>query len=165
MKPIDWGSMWKPQLNPGEVALRAAIVYACAHVLLRLAGRKTVARWGLPEIVLLFLLTVATRMSIVGNDRSITSAVIALATIAALDRLLNAIVIRSRAAANAAEGQVLQVVRDGVVDRAALRHAHLSEDELLARVRARGRERIEDVKDAFFERSGTVTVTFRDAQG
>ena len=30
VKPIDWGAMWKPQPNPADVALRAAIIYPFA---------------------------------------------------------------------------------------------------------------------------------------
>lgn len=163
MRPFDFAALWKPQLHPLEVIVRATILYLFVQAVFRLSGRKAMARWGIPEVALLFLVAVATRMGIVGDDPSLTSAMIALVTIVVLDRILTTAVARWRGAAELLEGPVLRLVRDGVVDRRAMRRAHLSDEELLARVREHGRERLDEVKDAFFERSGMVTLVFRDA--
>ena len=144
-----------------EVVLRATIVYFFALALFRIAGRKSIQRWGMPEVVLLFLVTVALREAIVVEDGSITTAMIALATIAALDRLLTTVKYRWRGAADVIEGRVVQLVRDGVIDRRAMARVRVAEHELLSRVRARGHERLDEIKDAFFEPTGDVTIVFR----
>ena len=161
MKDFDFGRLWTPELHPAEVVLRAAVIYLFAQLAFRVAGRKALQRWGMPEIALLFLVTTALRKSIVAEDASLTTAMIALATILALDRLLTVVTFRWRTGADAVEGPVLRLVRDGALDRAALSRARISEDELLSRVRAHGRERLDEIKDAYFERSGEVTIVFR----
>jgi uncharacterized membrane protein YcaP (DUF421 family) len=161
VRPFDFASLWRPELSPIEVVVRSALVYAFVQVLFRLAGRRSMARWGLPEVALLFVVGTALRKTLVGNDESVLSGFIALTTIVALDRIISAVVIRSSAAADTLEGPIVQLVHDGRLDRAAMLRSRISEDELLARVRARGHERLEEVKDAFLERSGEVTVTFK----
>jgi uncharacterized membrane protein YcaP (DUF421 family) len=161
MRPFDLARMWKPDIPPWEVALRAAIIYGFVQLVFRIAGRKELGRWGTPEVALLFLVTVATRKSIVADDESLTTAMVALATIVVLDRILSALTSRSRRTADLVEGPVRQLVRAGKIDREEMSRARLSEDELLARVRERGKERLEDVKDAFLERSGNVTIIFK----
>lgn len=153
--------MLAPELNPLEVVLRAALVYLLVLVVFRLAGRKAFQRWGAPEIVLLFLVTTAVRKSIVADDESLTTAMIALVTIAGLDRLVTTRTARSTRIADVVEGPVLRLVRDGALDHAAMSRARLGEHELLARVRAQGRERLDQIRDAWFERSGEVTIVFK----
>jgi uncharacterized membrane protein YcaP (DUF421 family) len=162
VKPFDFASLWRPELSPWEVSLRAAIIYLFIQLLFRVAGRKELGRWGLPEVALLFLVTTASRMSVVADDPSLTSAMVALVTIVALDRLLSYLSFRSARLADLLEGPVRQLVRDGELQRDALRRTQISEDELLAKLREKGKTRLDQVKDAFFERSGTVTFVFRE---
>ncbi len=162
MRAFDLESLWKPELPPWEVVLRAAIVYVFVQVLFRLAGRKEFGRWGASDIVLLFLVTTAVRKSLVGDDKSITTAMVALATIVGLDWAFSLLTSRSRRAADFLEGPIRRLVRDGELQRDVMRRTRVSEDELLARVREHGRESLADVKDAFLERSGKITVVLRD---
>lgn len=161
MPPIDLQRLWVPELNPLETVLRAVLAYGAVLVVFRAAGRKAFQRWGPPEIVLLFLVGTAMRKSIVADDRSLTTAVIALVTIVALDRVVTTITARAPRSADLVEGPVLRLVRDGAVDRAAMRRARIGDHELLAHVRAKGRTSIDEVRDAFFERSGEVTLVFK----
>ena len=77
MAPIDVAGLWKPELNPLEVVLRATIIYAFLLVAFRVVGRKELGRWGASDVVLIFLISVAARQSIVGNDGSLTTAMLA----------------------------------------------------------------------------------------
>lgn len=161
MRPFDLARLLVPELHPLEVVLRAALAYLSVQVVFRFAGRKAFQRWGPPEIALLFLVGTAMRKSIVVDDPSATTAVIALVTLVALDRVATTFTARSPRTADFVEGPVLYLVRDGKLDRAAMSRARLGEHELPARVRARGRERLDEIRDAWFERSGEVTIVFR----
>jgi uncharacterized membrane protein YcaP (DUF421 family) len=161
VRTFDLARIWSPELNPLEVILRAAAVYLLVQLVFRAAGRKALQRWGPPEIVLLFLVTTAVRKSIVADDESVTTAMIALVTIVGLDRVVTTLTARWRRAADLIEGPVLRLARDGALDRAAMARARLGEHELLARVREKGHERLDEIRDAWFERSGEVTIVFR----
>jgi uncharacterized membrane protein YcaP (DUF421 family) len=162
VKSFDFAALWSPELPPQEVIFRAAFVYLFIQVLFRLAGRKELARWGASDIVLLFLIATAARKSIVADDASLTTAAIALATIVGLDTLLSAVTARSPRIADLVEGPVRQLVRDGALQRDVMRKTRISEDELLARAREKGKESLAEVKDAFLERSGKITIVPRE---
>jgi uncharacterized membrane protein YcaP (DUF421 family) len=158
---MNWHRIWTPQWSPVEVVFRAAIVYFAVFILLRLVGRKELGRYSSFDVALLALMTTAARQSIVGTDTSITSAVVALTVIFVVDRLFSHVVFKSSRAADVLEGEVLLLVRDGVAQDGALRHARLSREELIARLREHGTESMESVSRAYFERSGRVTVVSR----
>lgn len=159
---IDWHRMWTPQWSAAEVVLRATIVYVFVQLLIRLLGRKELGRFMMYDIVLLFLVSVAARMSIVGNDTSITSAAVALATLFGLEWLMSFATARSARLADVLQGRVTPLVRDGVVDERALRRKRVSIAELQSQARLRGHASLADVRDAWLERSGEISLVFRE---
>jgi uncharacterized membrane protein YcaP (DUF421 family) len=162
VKSFDFASLWTPELSPWEVVLRATVIYVFIQVLFRVVGRKELARWGASDIVLLFLIATAARKSIVADDPSLTTAMIALGTIIGLDWALSALSARSSRVADFIAGPVRQLVRDGELQREVMRKTRVSEDELLSHVREEGKESLADVKHAFLERSGKITVIPRE---
>ena len=151
-----------PSWPPWEVALRAALVYGVLVVLLRLAGRKEITRYSVFDIAALVLITVAARTAIVGEDHSLTSAFVALATIFGLDLLLSWTSFRSHRLATIIEGPRVLLVEDGRVREEALRHLRLSHDELLARLRVHGTDDLARVRSAYMEHDGKVTFVLRE---
>jgi uncharacterized membrane protein YcaP (DUF421 family) len=164
MKPFDFARMWIPEWSPLEVAVRAAIIYLFVQILFRLAGRKELARYSTSDVALLFLVSTAARKSIVGEDSSLTAAMVALATIVGLDVLFSWLSFRSRRVADVVEGPPRKLVHGGRVDEEELRRTRISRDELVAHLRGHGRTRLEDVEEAYLERSGKITFVFREAE-
>jgi uncharacterized membrane protein YcaP (DUF421 family) len=162
VRAFDFAALWTPDVPPWEVVLRATIIYAFVVALFRVVGRKELGRWGVSDVVLLFLITTAARKSIVGDDESLTTAMVALATIVFLDWAQSKLTWRSARAAVVLEGPVRQLVRDGELQREVMRKTRVSEEELLAHVREKGRETLADLKDAFLERSGRITIVLRE---
>lgn len=157
MRAFSWTEMWVPTWPPWEVALRAALVFGFLVLALRLSGRKEVTRYSIFDIGVLFLITVAARMAIVGEDHSLTNAFVALATIFSLNFLLSWLSFRSHRAAAVLEGERFVLVERGTVHRDRLRHVRISEDELRARLRAHGIEDLSRVRRAYLEHNGQVT--------
>jgi uncharacterized membrane protein YcaP (DUF421 family) len=161
MRSFDWTGLWQPVVPPWEIAFRATVVYAFVHLMLRLLGRRGLGRYSISDVVLLFLIAVAMRQTIVAEDRSLTSGMVALATLVTTDALLARLAHRSPTAARILEGPVRQIVRDGEIIADELRKSRLSLDDLHSRLRAHGHESLADVEKAFLERSGQVTFIFR----
>jgi uncharacterized membrane protein YcaP (DUF421 family) len=157
---IDWHAMWAPSWSPFEVALRAAVVYAVVQVLFRNIGSKELGRYATHELAMVVLITVAARQAIVGPDASLTSAIIGLTTLAALEWLVSYFSFRSQRFARWAEGPVYQLIRDGRMLRMTLRRTRISREDIFAQLRERGIGTLDDVKDAFLERSGKITFVF-----
>lgn len=165
MKSIDWHTMWVPELHPLEVIIRVSLVYLFAQVVLRSLGRKELGRYSTFDLALLFLLTVCLRKTVVGEDSSLTSGFIALATLGAWDRLFSWLSFRDRRAARVLEGRPMELVREGELVQENLRKTHISQSELLSQLRTHGRDDLGAVRTAYLEPNGKVTFLFREGEG
>lgn len=162
MRAFDWHAIWLPTWSPWEVVLRASVVYAFTVAIFRVIGRKELSRYATHDVVLLFLIATAARQSMVGTDTSVTSGLLALATIAAWDTLLSYVAFRSRRAAGVVDGKLRRLIRDGRVQDDEIKHVRISRDELVALLRRHGHENLGRVRDAYMERSGRVTFVMAD---
>jgi len=162
MREFDWAAMWTPKLPPWEVSLRAALVYLFIQFVLRLMGRKQLGRHSTPDMVLVFLVTVAVRETMVADDRSLTSAFVAFSTLALLDWLQDFVAVRSKRVAKLLYGPPHRIAQDGQLLEAELRKARLSHGEFFAHLRAKGTEDLSRVREAFIEPDGQITILFRE---
>ncbi len=161
MRTIDWGTMLSPELSPLEIVLRAVIVYAVALVLFRIVGRKELARYSPFDFLLILMISQALRQTLVASDKSLTSGLLSLATLLALDLLLSTLSFRHRRIATLVEGQPRKLLDDGRPLHDALRRSRFTLDELQSRLRRYGVERLEAVESAWLERDGNVTFVLR----
>jgi uncharacterized membrane protein YcaP (DUF421 family) len=162
MRPFDWAGLWRAVMPPWEVALRAAIIYLFVQLLLRLVGRKRLAGYRIHDVVLLFMISPALRQTLVGEDTSLTTAMVALGSLAGVDAALAYLIHRSRSLERILEGSVRRLIRDGRLLEDELHRSRITRDELLAQVRQHGHESLEDVEQAFLERSGRISLVFRE---
>lgn len=162
MSAVDWHAVWAPKWSVWEVIFRSSVVYVFTVTMFRVIGRKELSRYATHDIVLLFLIATAARQSMVGTDTSLTSALVALATIAAWDTLLSHAAYRSQRLAAVVDGKLRRLVKDGRLQEHELRRARISREELIALLRRQGRDDVGQVRDAYLERSGRVTFVMTD---
>ena len=153
--------MFVPELSPAGVIVRAALVDLLLLVLFRGFGRAQKARNAAFDLAVMFLVGTALRMTIVGDDASLTSGAIALATLFALDWLMSFLTWRSERLSLVVEGRARQIVRDGKPLEDALARSRLNVHELRERLREQGTDELEKVRAAFVERDGKITFLLR----
>jgi uncharacterized membrane protein YcaP (DUF421 family) len=157
---LDWRTIWVPMWSPWEVVVRTSVVYVVIQILFRNIGSKELGRYAPHELAMVALMTVAARQAIVGPDVSLTSAIVGLTTLAVLEWLLSYLSFRSPRFAKWIEGPVRQLIRDGRMQDMILRRSRISGEDILAQLRERGIGALEEVKDAYLERSGKITFVF-----
>lgn len=165
MAPFDWQGLWTPELNPFEVMFRATAVYLFAQLAMRLTGRKELGRSSTFDIILLLIISVCLRMSIVADDTSLTTAFLALSTLAAWDRFFSWLAMRSHKAAVVLTGRPVELIREGRLNEANLRKSLMSREELLSRLREHGTESLRKVRLAYLEPDGKVTFLMKKDNG
>ncbi len=161
MRPFDWAELWKPELSPLEIVLRAVIIYVAALALFRLVGRKELARYSPFDFLLVLLVSQALRQTLVASDKSLTSGLLSLVTLLGLDLLASWFSFRSRRFATLVEGNPRKLVDDGRPIEAAMRRSRFTVEELESRLRRYGIDRLEAVESAWLERDGNVTFVLR----
>ena len=157
MPHISWYDLWTPVVHPLEVALRAAFIYLAVQLLVRLTGRRKLARASVFDATLLFLVTVCARVAVVKDDPSITSAVVALVVMFGMDWLQSWLTARSAPLATLMEGSPQLLIRDGQVLEHALSRTHVSHEDLASQLRLLGEESFARVKEARLEPNGQVS--------
>lgn len=162
MKPFSWQDMWIPQNHPVETALRSVLVYFILILAFRLAGRKEFGRYSNTDIILLFLVTVCFRKSIISDDPSITTAMLAMGTLLLLSWLINKLSRKHDRIADWIAGPRIRLIENGHLDRLALRRSRLSIEELMSLLRSHGSNDLAEVRAAFMERDGKVTFLFQE---
>lgn len=143
---------------PSTVA-RAAIIYAFVLLVIRLAGKRTLAELSTFDLVVLLIMSEAIQPALVADDTRITSAMLIVLTFVGIDALLGFIKFKSHKASELLDDVPTVLVRDGVTDQDALKRERLSEDDIMEAARHRlGLERFDQVRFAILERTGGISV-------
>ncbi len=149
--------LFVPTLSPLEVIVRAAIVYTALLVLFRVFARTQMSRHAGFDVAVMFLVGTALRKTLVADDASVTTGVLSLTTLFALDRLVSYFTWRRSPIAFLVEGRPIQIVKDGEPIERALRRTRINRSELREHLRSKGTEDLSRVRAAFVERDGKVT--------
>src|SRR6266478_1140460 len=80
--------MWQLTLSPLELVLRSAIVYALFLAALRLSGKRELGQFTIFDLALVLLASNALQPAITGPDSSIPAALIIIATLFLLNRVV-----------------------------------------------------------------------------
>jgi uncharacterized membrane protein YcaP (DUF421 family) len=142
-----------------ESVIRAVAIYALLLVLFRITGNRSLGQITTFDFVLLLIISEAAQNGMVGNNDSITNAVILIVTLVTVDVLLSLLKTRAPRIERWLEGAPLVIVEHGqpLLDR--MRRARVDEQDVLAAARRhRGFERMAQIKYAVLERGGDITI-------
>ena len=146
-----------------EVALRTAIVYVFLVVAIRVTGKREVGQMSVLELVVILIISDAVQNSMVGENTSVWSGLVAVTVLLTLDIVLHALTGRSRRARRAIEGEPRHLARDGRVLEHALRQEGIDIDDIRTAVRAHGIDNLRDVRLAVLETDGSISVIPRSS--
>lgn len=142
-----------------DSVLRAAAVYLILLVILRVAGKRTLAQVTVFDFVLLLIISEATQQALLGEDFSITTAAIVIGTLVLFDIALSMLKQRSPRLDRIIDDTPVVIVDHGRALQDRMRHARIDEEEVLIAAReAHGLERLDQIKYAVLERSGGISI-------
>jgi uncharacterized membrane protein YcaP (DUF421 family) len=142
-----------------ETVLRAAAIYVVLLLIFRIAGRRTLSEMTTFDFVLLLIISEATQNALIGEDFSVTNAILAVLTLIGLDIASSLLKRRFPRFGKVIDGVPTILVENGrpLPDR--LYRARLSEDDVLEAARhLHGVERMDQIKYAVLEVSGGISV-------
>jgi uncharacterized membrane protein YcaP (DUF421 family) len=142
-----------------ETVIKTAIVYVLLLVLMRLAGRRTLGKINTFDLVLVLIIGGTTQRALLGQDYSVTNALLVVVTLIVMDVLFSLIERDSPTFSKLVNGTPLIVVQDGQPLPGRLRRARLTADEVLAAARrTHGICAFADIKYAILEASGDISI-------
>lgn len=161
VRPLDFERMFignEPPLFLVEVALRTTIIFVYTLFLLRVLGKRGVAQLSLFEVTIIIGLGSAVGDPMFQADVPLVHAMVVIAVIVLLYRLFMALVRKSEGFERFVEGEPSCLVSEGRLELKALDKERLSQEELFEILRGAGITQLGEVKRAFIEQGGTVSV-------
>jgi len=138
---------------------RAAGIYLCVWLVVRFAGKRTMAEITTFDFILLLIIGEATQQALLGNDFSLVNAVTVVVTLVAIDVVLSYVKGWFPALDRALDGTPVIILKDGEPLKDRLKRVRVGEDDIMeAARRLQGLERMDQIKYAVLEQSGGITI-------
>jgi uncharacterized membrane protein YcaP (DUF421 family) len=147
-----------------ETVLRALAVYFVLLTVTRLTGRRSLAQITPFDVVLLLIIAETVQQAMVGDDASMTNAVVLIVTLATIDIVLACAKERFAVVRDLVEGRPTVLIAAGVPDTRALRMARVGLADIMQAARqSHGLRRLEDIEAAVLEIDGAISIIPRQA--
>ena len=147
-----------------ETILRAAAIYLIIWLVMRITGKRTLAQVTIFDFVLLLMISQAGQQALLGDDLSLTNALLIIVTLVGIHLLFTAANYRWPVFDQFANDVPLVLIDDGRVLDERMRKSKVNEDDILEQARmAHGLERMDQIKYAVLERTGGISVVPRSS--
>lgn len=141
-----------------EVMLRSIILYLTLVLVVRLLGKRTNSILTITERAVFITLGAIVAMPMHGPDHGVIIGIVVLLTVLILQRSFTRSFFISRWWEQKMQGTVNILVKDGVIDIAAIEKLHLSRQQLFELLRERDIRHLGQVKRAYIEAAGTISL-------
>lgn len=142
-----------------DSVIRAVAIYAFLLILFRISGRRTLSELTNFDLVLLLIVSEATQQALIGEDYSMTGAMLVILTLVSADVALTLFKQRAPRLEKWLEGLPTIVVEDGKPLLDVMHRARIDESDILSAARElQGLERMDQIKFAVLERSGGLSI-------
>lgn len=142
-----------------DSVLRASAVYFGLLIIMRLAGKRSLAQITTFDFVLLLIIGEATQNALLGQDFSMINALVVIVTLVGIDIGLSLLKRRSKALDRFLEDVPLVIVENGIPLKDRMHKARVDEEDILSAARhLQGLERMDQIRYAVLESSGGISI-------
>lgn len=147
-----------------EIVFRTVIMYSYAICLLRVLGKRGMGQLSNLELAIIISFGSAVGDPMIGAEMPIVYGLVCITTVALLQTGMEKIINKNHHLEKIMEGEPVCLVQDGRVDIKTLREENLSPEDLFRKLRTQDVIQLGEVKKAFFETSGEMTIVFQPPQ-
>lgn len=143
-------------MNP---LIKGVVVYLFLLIIFRIMGRRSMAEITTFDFILLLIIGEATQQALLGDDFSITNALVVIVVLVGVDLLLTFVKGKFEIFDKMIEGAPLILVDKGVMLKVRMKKASIEEDDILEAARVlHGLEDMSQIKYAVLERDGNISI-------
>lgn len=148
-----------------DSVIRAIVIYAVLLLIFRIAGKRSLAQISTFDFVLLLIISEAIQQALLGNDSSMTNALLVVVTLVGLDIGLSLIKQRSQQLEKVVDGMPVVLLADGKPIKERMDKERVDESDILVAARSiQGLERLDQIKYAVLEQSGGISIIPKEAK-
>lgn len=143
-----------------EVFVRTVIMFIVVLITLKFTGKRGVKQLSIFEVVIIISLGSAAGDPMFYEDVGIIPAVVVFSTVLLMYRSVTWLLGKSRRFENFIEGKTECLIEDGQFSIESFEREDLAQDEFFTELRVRSIEHLGQVRNAYLETNGTVSVFF-----
>ena len=151
-------NIFVPDISIAEKLLRSVVVYTFLLVAFRLCGKRQLGQLSAFDLVVLLIISNVVQNAVIGNDNSLGGGLIGATAILLLNLVVAYVTFRFKRADRVIEHSPTLLVRHGRLLRDNLRRERLGPRDLRAALRHHGVVSVRDIRYAFLEEDGHVSV-------
>jgi uncharacterized membrane protein YcaP (DUF421 family) len=159
-----WHNIFALGVSVGEKVIRSVLIYLFLLIAFRVFGKRELGQASTLDLAVLVLVANAVQNGIIGNDVSVTGAVIGAVVLFGMNAAFAQASFRVSWMSWLLEGHPSTLIANGQIDRRALRREQISLPELRAIARREGFADLSEVYTAILETNGVVSM-FRQDEG
>ena len=142
-----------------DSVIRGLSVYFFLLVIFKVSGKRTLQEVTAFDFVLLLIIAETTQQALLGDDFSLTNALVLITTLVFTDICLSLVKQRSKGIEKLLDGTPTILVDNGSLLRDRMDKARVDESDIMEAARKlQGLESLEQVKYAILEKDGTISV-------
>lgn len=135
-----------------------SLAYIALVVLLRLFGKRTLAKWNAFDLVVTVAFGSVLATALLSRDTSLAQGILAMGLLVGLQWCITWLSVRSVTVQNWVKSQPRLLLLEGEFQKDALHQERVTESEVKAALRAQGITAIEDVEAVVLETDGTFSI-------
>ncbi len=162
---FDWSETFAPDVPLLEIVLRGSIMYLFIWALLRFVFKREAGVVAMADLLVIVFIADAAQNAIAAGYTSISDGIVLVLTICFWSYAINWLSYHSAVMARFTAPPPLKLVEDGRILWRNLRKELITEDELETQLRKQGCDDVKDVKVAYMEPDGSISVVTNDEKG
>jgi len=159
---VDWRAMLVPEHSVLDLFLRGTVMYLAIFVLLRLVLRRQVGDIGTSDVLVIVLLAEVSGNAMAANAASLPEGVVLVGTVLLWSYLIEWVQFRFPAFERLIREPKLKLIDNGRLLRRNMRTELVTVEELMAQLREQGIEDRAEVKAAYLEADGQISIIRHD---
>ncbi|MDT8858036.1 DUF421 domain-containing protein [Paracoccaceae bacterium Fryx2] len=151
-----------PPLFLAEILVRVLVIYGYTLLLLRWIGGRSIAQLSMVEFLLVIALGSAVGDSVLYPDVPLLHALAVITAVVVIDKLIDLAIRRFRPVKRIVDGSPVAVMQDGCILTQGMLDRKIGTMELMELLRMEGVENLGQVRAAYVEASGGLSVFLRE---
>jgi uncharacterized membrane protein YcaP (DUF421 family) len=158
---FDIVKAFTPDVSLFEMVVRGVIMYLAMFILLRVVLRGRTGTMTTSDLLVLVIISDAAQNAMSSSYNSITDGIVLVSTIVGMSWLFDWLAFHVSFMRRVVHPERKPLVVNGRVIRKSLAQELMTEDELMTQLRLQGAEQIQQVKAAYLEGNGEISVIKR----
>ncbi len=159
---MDWSTTFTPTTSLVEIFVRGTVMYLGLYFMLRFIVKREAGALGITDMLVIVLLADAAQNGMAGSYKSVPAGLVLVFTIVAWSYVLDYLAFRFSFLRPLLRPGRVQLVAHGRMLPKHLKQERITEEELMGELRAHGVADLDEVRAAYIESDGMISVIKSD---